>query len=77
MYTEEIIAEVWQKADVVPDNDAGMWRKDACGAWIQRSRYGDRSSDYGWEIDLIRPAGSTVPGVRGNGAATGGTTTTT
>ena len=53
IYSEDIIQEVWNKATVVADNDPTVWRKDECGAWIQRSMHGDRSSQYGWEIDCI------------------------
>ena len=53
IYSEETIQAVWDKARSVDDNDARVWRKDDCGAWIQRMMYGDRSSQYGWEIDQI------------------------
>ncbi|HTY37021.1 MAG TPA: HNH endonuclease [Bacteroidota bacterium] len=52
-YPEEIVQAVWEKARSVDDNDAQVWRKDECGAWIQRAMYGDRSSQYGWEIDQL------------------------
>jgi hypothetical protein len=45
---------VWNKAQSVPGFDASIYRKDSCGAWIQRSAYGDLG-DYGWEVDHIRP----------------------
>jgi HNH endonuclease len=33
-----------------------MQRKDACGAWIVRSQYGDVTErGFGWEIDHIDP----------------------
>ena len=47
--------DVWKKATVVPNVDSTKWRKDQCGAWIGWEYYGDRSSDYGWEIDHITP----------------------
>jgi hypothetical protein len=56
-YSEEIVQTVWEKAKVIDANDSKMWRKDECGAWIQRMMYGDRSSQYGWEIDHIDPRG--------------------
>ena len=46
---------VWQKAQVVEGNDPAIWRKDQCGAWICWFDYGDRSKQYGWEIDHITP----------------------
>ncbi len=56
--TEEIVQDVWEKGTVVPSYDPSVWRKDACGAWINREQYGNRNSDYGWEIDHILPGGS-------------------
>jgi len=47
--------EVWDKGVKVPDFDENMYRKDACGAWIAFTAYGDRHSPYGWEIDHIYP----------------------
>lgn len=49
------LLDVWIKATVVPNVDSTKWRKDQCGAWIGWEYYGDRSSDYGWEIDHITP----------------------
>ena len=46
---------VWQKALIVPGYDHNIFRKDACGAWIRRDHYGNRDSQYGWEIDHITP----------------------
>ena len=48
---------VWNKGKIVPNNDASEWRKDACNAWIGWSHYGNRDSQYGWEIDHIDPDG--------------------
>jgi 5-methylcytosine-specific restriction endonuclease McrA len=43
---------VWNKAK----NDPGFvtYKKDACGATIQKNDYG-KASNYGWEIDHIKP----------------------
>lgn len=54
-FTSDIIQEVWEKAQIVSDNDPNVWRKDQCGAWIGRGFYGNRNSQYGWEIDHISP----------------------
>jgi hypothetical protein len=56
-YTAEDIQAVWEKAKAVDSNDSAIWRKDECGAWIQRMMYGDRTSQYGWEIDHILTQG--------------------
>jgi hypothetical protein len=44
---------VWKKGKIAGSNDAGKWRKDECGAWIGFDAYGNRNSQYGWEIDHI------------------------
>ncbi|WNZ59899.1 HNH endonuclease signature motif containing protein [Myxococcus sp. MxC21-1] len=49
------IEAVWQKATIVPGNDPRVFRKDTCGAWIQRDAYGNTNSEYGWEVDHIYP----------------------
>jgi hypothetical protein len=49
------VEAVWQKGQVVAGQDPGTYRKDACGAWMQRSAYGSTDSKYGWEVDHIKP----------------------
>lgn len=61
-WTDEMIQAVWEKGHVVQGNDPARWRKDDCGAWIGRAEYGDRKSQYGWEIDHISPGGSDALG---------------
>lgn len=48
------ITAVWQKAAVIRGNDPDNFRKDACGAWIRWSAYGN-TGEYGWEIDHRKP----------------------
>ena len=54
-FSEEVVQQVWAKAGKAGDNDPNVWRKDQCGAWIGRAYYGNRNSQYGWEIDHIKP----------------------
>jgi 5-methylcytosine-specific restriction endonuclease McrA len=54
-FSEEDKLKVWEKGEIISGNDSKIWRKDQCGAWIQYSKYGDRNSKYGWEIDHITP----------------------
>ena len=54
-FSEETIQKVWEKAEVIAGNDPAVWRQDQCGAWIGRIQYGNRNSEYGWEIDHITP----------------------
>ena len=53
--TDELKQLVWDKGVIVPTVDESKYRKDACGAWIARDRYGDVHSPYGWQIDHIYP----------------------
>lgn len=54
-YEDAFINAVWQKATMVVGYNSSLIRKDACGAWIYRSEYGNVNSQYGWEIDHIKP----------------------
>ena len=54
-FSEDIVWQVWSKGTVIGANDPLLWRKDEYGAWILRSHYGNRDSEYGWEIDYIKP----------------------
>lgn len=54
-YTNEDIERVWNAARKVEGMDASMIRKDPCGAWIVREKFGMPENEYGWEIDLIFP----------------------
>ena len=47
---------VWNKGEIIANNDKAQWRKDQCGAWIDYSEHGNRNSQYGWEIDHITPS---------------------
>jgi hypothetical protein len=41
----------WNRASPIDRFDANLWRRDRFGSAIKWTDYGDRSSDYGWEID--------------------------
>lgn len=51
----DVVNAVWQKGQIVAGYDSNTWRKDSCGAWINRHEYGNTDSNYGWEIDHIQP----------------------
>ncbi|NIO47899.1 MAG: HNH endonuclease [Candidatus Aminicenantes bacterium] len=53
-FTDETIQQVWEKGTVVSNNDPNLFRWDVCKAWIRRDHYGNRDSQYGWEIDHIK-----------------------
>ncbi len=46
---------VWRKGRIVLGHDPAVHRQDEFGWWISYSQYGNRESDYGWEIDHIEP----------------------
>lgn len=54
-WTELEILTNWNKAQTIPDYDSRKFRLDICGREILWSQYGNRNSDYGWEIDHINP----------------------
>jgi hypothetical protein len=54
-FSQETIDDVWEKGSIAIKGKEAKWRKDQCGAWISYDKYGDRESDYGWEIDHITP----------------------
>ncbi|MEM9481860.1 MAG: hypothetical protein AAGA58_19595 [Verrucomicrobiota bacterium] len=49
-YDREVIDAVWRFAAKITGNDPELWRKDEFGAWIYRLDYGNRRSQFGWEI---------------------------
>lgn len=57
MTTEDEKARAWVQAAEIPGYDRFMWRRDTDGYAIRWSDYGDRSSEFGWEIDHITPLG--------------------
>ncbi|MGE3243872.1 MAG: HNH endonuclease signature motif containing protein [Pirellulales bacterium] len=56
-WTHEERSAVWFKGRAVPGVDGDKWRLDVCGAWIGWQFYGNRNSQYGWEVDHIDPRG--------------------
>ena len=54
-FTHSTLSSIWFKAQPVVGYDSNTWRKDACGAWILWSAYGNRDSKYGWEVDHVTP----------------------
>ena len=55
---EKTIQAVWEKETSIPDYSPDLWRWDHLGNSIKRTEYGNRESEYGWEIDHIRLAGA-------------------
>lgn len=56
-YSDEVIQQVWEKGRATNDLDPNDWRKDECGAWMQRSSYGNINNAFGWVIRSVAPGG--------------------
>src|SRR5438309_9262964 len=54
-YSNDTMWMIWSKSEISGGNDPVFWRKDEFGAWIFRGHYENRSSEYGWVIDYIKP----------------------
>ncbi len=63
-FGDQIVSYVWSKGGVDAQYDTATWRYDICGTWMRWQDYGNRGSEFGWEIDHIFPlarAGSDDP----------------
>jgi hypothetical protein len=47
---------VWNKGRVIPGYSPDVWRHDDFGAVLRYENYGDRNSEFGWEIDHMAPS---------------------
>lgn len=54
-FSQQDILLVWQKAAPIPGYDPRVCRRDVCGAPMVWKDYGNRNSQYGWEVDHIVP----------------------
>jgi hypothetical protein len=52
-HSEDVILKVWQKGQIDEYNIPNNFRKDNCGAWIERTEYKNEISPFGWYIDKI------------------------
>ena len=53
--SEYDIWTIWSKGEIFAGNDPVLWRRDPCGAWMFRSHYNRKDSEYGWVVDKIDP----------------------
>ena len=54
-YSKEQLDKIWEKASFSGDkNEQNGFRKDMCGAWIKKDKYGEEGN-YGWDVDHIYP----------------------
>lgn len=47
---DELVQLAWEKGRATQDFDPSEWRKDECGAWLQRQQYDNSESDFGWKL---------------------------
>ena len=55
-FSKNQIDEVWKKGTPIPGYEPNEWRRDTCQHALSKSAYGNTNSQYGWEIDHIKPA---------------------
>jgi 5-methylcytosine-specific restriction endonuclease McrA len=54
-YDEKTLGAIWRKADLVEMMHPDIWRYDACGSLMKFSEFRNTASEYGWEVDHIKP----------------------
>lgn len=57
-YSEDVVQQVWERGRATNDLDPNDWRKDECGAWMQRSKYGNEDHAFGWVIRNVVAGGT-------------------
>ena len=53
-FSEDKIKQTWEKGVSVEGYDNTKFRKDVCGAWMQRDKY-ETEEIHGWKINHIYP----------------------
>jgi 5-methylcytosine-specific restriction endonuclease McrA len=46
---------VWEKGSPIEGYDPAVWRRDQCGHAMKNSQHANTKSEFGWEIDHIKP----------------------
>lgn len=54
-WTEAQKKAVWAKGNTITGFSPDIHRSDKCNKYINYNQHGNRESDYGWEIDHIKP----------------------
>lgn len=54
-WTKAEIDAVWDKTAPIPGQKSATRGYDICGHQIEYGAHGDTNSQYGWEIDHIKP----------------------
>lgn len=50
-FSPAVVQQVWEKGTAVPGLDPNRYRRDRCGALMERTHHGNTSSQRGWEVD--------------------------
>jgi HNH endonuclease len=54
-FSSATVSVVWKKGREAPGYDSSIWRHDMCGKPMRFADHGNTNSQYGWEIDHIKP----------------------
>ena len=54
-FTDLMIKQVWEKAEIDSNYNPNEVRRDVCGAYICFGMYGQKDKNMGWQIDCIKP----------------------
>lgn len=54
-FTDITVDAVWAKAKIDPEYHPEEYRRDYYGTLIRLNEFGNRDSEFGWEIDHIKP----------------------
>ena len=55
LYSVDIVQRVWEKARATSDWDVNEWRKDECGARIERAHCSRSTAEFGWKMQNVEP----------------------
>lgn len=54
-FAHTTLGAVWNKGRPIQGYDPNTWRYDMCGNVMKSSDYGNTNSQYGWEVDHVKP----------------------
>lgn len=56
-FSNSLLDQLWNKADIEEGFNPDKWRKDFAGAWIQRDQFGlsGAQAPFGWAVDHLKP----------------------
>ena len=69
-FSEKEVAQIWKKGKMAQDRTTGTclpdWHFDEYGALMHYADYGNRNSEFGWEIDHIdsNPSNNNINNLR-------------